>query len=328
MHKLFKNLRLNLQFHADGAAAGDGGDGASTAGVTSDVAGQDQSDRLISLGVPKAKADKYKGKAPAAQKNVAPAADTATTKPESNPDEERWEQAKKDPYINKKMQEAMSARLKKNGDAQQTLEQLKPMLDLIGKKTGVDVSDLSKLDVNGLVKAVTEDPSYYEDMAADMGVDVKTARQIYSREREAQQAEKEAKRQRQEQLFRKHIDGMKQQEQSMKQAGININLQQELEDPTFRDRTAPQPTQGLSVQDAYRLKYFDQIVADEVNKAVRQATSSISNKLQSRRGVPAEAGTVSRPGVQTQTKSYADMTPAERAVEYKRITGRDYPRRR
>lgn len=340
MHtNLFKNIRLVLQYFAgEGASAGgDGaGDGAS-AGVNAAVAGQGKS--LEDLGVPKAKAERYRARQAksAPTKQVEPASSAAETAPaaatpESSPDEDAWEKAKKDPVINKKMQETVNARLnayaKKNGDAQAKLDALAPALELIGKKVGIDASDLGTLDINKFAEAVNADPSYYEDMAAEMGVDTQTARQIHERERAAQQQEAAAKKAQQEALFRKHFDGMKENVAKAKQSGFNIDLQKELEDPVFRDRTSPKPSQGITPQEAYILKNFDNILQTRINEAVRSTQTQISNRLRSQRGMPAENGTVERSGTATQTKSYADMNQAERAAYYKQMTGREQKRRK
>lgn len=326
MHNLFKKLLVDLQFFGEGASAGDGaGDGASSPSM----------DSLESLGVPKDRVERYRARKGAVSQNTATAVQPAAgavneESADVSADDAAWEEAKKNPVINKRMRDTVNARLKdfakKNGDAKAQLDALAPVLEIVGRKAGVDVSDLSKLNVEEFVQKVSADPSYYEDLAAEMGTDIDTAREIDQRERETSRRERAVAQQQQEMQFRQHYDGLLQQAADLKAAGYNINIQAELEDPWFARVTSP--SGGLSVKQAYDAKYHDQMVQATKQASAMQARQAISNAVRAGKGMPTENGVVARATVPTQSKPYSQMSADERAAYYKSVTGQTLNRRR
>lgn len=327
MLKLFESIRLNLQFHAEGASGDGGGDGAS-GGNAADAG---QVDSLESLGVPKDKVEKFRARRSKAAPMQAAAAEepaesaAADEASNANDDDAVWEEAKKNPVINKRMQDAVNARLrdfaKKNGDNAAMLKGLQPALELIGRKVGIDVSDISKLDVNAFVKAVNDDPSYFEDLAAEMGTTTEAARNVYNRERQARAAEENARQQREEQQFRAHYEGLVQQAEELKKAGYpELDLQSELNDPWFVRVTSP--SGGLTVKQAIDAKYHDRIMKDREQAIVTSTRNAMSRSIQSRGSLPTENGTKGRAAATTTPKLYSQMTKEERAIYKAQLTGR------
>ena len=73
-----------------------------------------------------------------------------------------WDEIMADPEYNEQAQKMMQKRLAKSKKAEQALKDLTPALELMARKYGIDAEDISKLDVQALNKAVTEDKAYYE----------------------------------------------------------------------------------------------------------------------------------------------------------------------
>ena len=181
-----RNIWLQL-FGGEGAGAG-AGDGAATSGEeNAPDAGES---KLLELGVPAEKLKKHRAsrermaaRKAAAQPEQAAAAQEEKTPPqptEEAPDEGEepkeetpkrmtWEEIMQDPEYNRQMQRTIQARLKSANGAESTLEALRPALDLLAKRHGMD---MEHLDAAALAEAVQNDDAYYEEKALEMGVDV------------------------------------------------------------------------------------------------------------------------------------------------------------
>ena len=78
----------------------------------------------------------------------------------------------KDLY-DEKMQTTIQKRLKGTKETVEKYEALSPMLEMLGKKYGVDPSDTAALS-----KAIEEDDSYYEEEALEKGIPVEHLKEM------------------------------------------------------------------------------------------------------------------------------------------------------
>lgn len=325
---MHKKLWLGLQFFAgEGASSGGegGGEGAAT-GVSAETgavadAGQ-QVDVLEKLGVPKEKVAKYRAKrgnalpvqelgsepAPAQDVSAQPEQQAAAAETAPRDYDQEWKKIQDEPEFNRRMQDTVNKRVK---GMKGMLDDLAPALEVLGRKYGLDVSDLSKLDAKALSAAVSGDDSYYEDIAAQMGTDRETAMRIDQLERNAKRTEEEAKRTIQEQMFQKHMDGLKQQAAELAREVPGFNLDAEMQNPQFMRMTSPQG--GLTVRQAFMALHHDEVMKARVNEAAQRASKALSNSVQSGRSMPAENGSVSRAASTVNAKPYSQMSKAERA---------------
>lgn len=324
MHKLIK---WNLTFFDGGAGAGaGGGEGAgdgSAAGATAVVAGQENASStpsLEDLGVPKAMAEKYRARTGKA----APAEASAETEPqqptpaEAKPQGEQAPQRDydgdfkkflEDPEMNKRMQDIVGNRVK---GMRGTLDALMPALEALGKKNNIDVANLNAEGAKALSDAILDSTGYYEEMAADMGSDVETAKRIDQREKEAARREEEAKRFINEQKYQEYRQGLNRQAELLKQEFPDFDLDRELQDERFARLILPQG--GLNLEQAYYAKYGRDIKQRVQAAAARQSAQALSNSIQSGRNVPAQNGTTSRATAPVAEKLYSQMTAEERAA--------------
>ena len=321
MQKKLKWLGLQF-FGGEGASSGGdgGGDGAAT-GVSADSTAADagQEDSLAKLGVPKDKVDKYRARQKAKAVQIqAP----VNQDPEPQPEPEQaaaaetaprdfdseWKKILEEPEFNKRMQETVQHRVK---NAKQTMDDLAPMLEVVGRKYGFDVTDLSKLDYKALSKAVSDDDTYYEDMASEMGVTREQAKALDQREREAKRKEAEANQTIQEQMLQNHFAKLQAQAAALSQSIPGFNLEKELQNEQFFRMTSPQG--GLSVEQAYYALHHNEIMQARVNAAAQRTAQALSASIQSGRSMPAENGTSSRVSAPMPEKKYSQMSKAERA---------------
>ena len=319
---------LNLQLFA---GDGDGGGEGAATGVEAVDPGQQ---RLLELGVPADKirnrAKKSAPKAPESAGRTAPKQEPKQTNEQAaaadNPAEDNktdvpsrmsWDEIMADPEYNKQMQAVVQSRLRNAKGAEETLGKLTPALELLARKHGLDPANP---DYDALAKAISDDESYYEDKALEMGVSVETAKQIDQRERDTARQQRQEARTLEEQRMLEHIMNVRKQADAMKQVFPNFNLMDEMKNELFARMTAPvfKGGLGMRVEDAYHAIHHK-----EINVAVGQVTAQktaqkISNSIQAGSRRPHENGTSGQAPSVT-TFDYRSMSPEQRKALKERI---------
>ena len=289
------NKWLNLQLFA-GEGAGDGGGEGAATGVEAVDPGQQ---RLLELGVPADKIRKRANRSAAKPVGAAKAAPKAQEAQQTNvqaaaadnPTEENktdaptrmsWDEIMKDPEYNKQMQAVVQSRLRTAKDAEDKLGKLTPALELLARKHGQDPENL---DYEALAKAISDDDSFYEDKALEMGVSVETAKRIDQQERQ----QREEARTLEQQKIHNHIMKLEQQGEEMKKVFPNFDLRAELQNPVFARMTSPNV--GISVADAYYAIHRNEIQTAAMQVTAQKTAQKISNSIQAGSRRPAENGT-------------------------------------
>ena len=315
---MLKYKRLNLQLFA-GEGTGDGGGEGAATGVSAVDPGQQ---RLLELGVPADKIRKnraYKPNAAAAKpveqkqstqqeqkQEQAAAADNPTEekKPDA-PNRMSWDEIMADPEYNKQMQAVVQSRLRSAKGAEDALGKLTPALELLARQHNLDPANI---DYEALANAISNDESFYEQKALEMGVSVETAKKFDQKERD------DARQQRtlEQQKFQNHIMKLEQQGEALKRVFPNFDLRTELQNPAFARMTSPNV--GISVEDAYYAVH-----RNEIQTAAMQVTAQkISNAIQAGSRRPDENGTSGQAPSVT-TFDYRSMSPEQRRALKDRI---------
>ena len=340
-----KWLRMfNIQFFADGASGGDGGDGgAASTGVTPADAGQetgvktaDAGRSLESLGVPRDKAERYRqrmekkrGKTapkPAANDGVdgvqtpqSPPQSAETAPPDGEPkkDADPWDTFFSDPKNQERLTRMMAERGRK---ATEQVEKLSPTLKLLGDKYGVKPNEDGSYDLDAINKAVTDDDSYFEEKAVEMGVSVDVAKKLaHADELDRQQQEAKEQAQRRAQM-QEHFNKVQQQARALQEIFPDFNLEQAMQDPEFVRRTAPG---GMPVKDAWYSLHGDEIIQRQANGIARRARQNAAAAVQSGSARPRENGSSATAAVSA-TPNMRAMSRDERIAYIKN----KYPPRR
>lgn len=286
------------------------GEGGQTGGETAPDAGEQT---LEQLGVPaeliakRAKRTPHRA-APAAQKQE-PQRDAAAEQPEKEkPAVQKrmtWDEIMADPEYNRQMQETVRQRLKDSRGAEERLHALDPAMQILAQRYGLQ----DAADSKALAKAILEDNSFYEDKAAQMGVEPDVARRIDQMERFEQQREAEAQRSEQEKAMREHFRSLAEQEAELKKTVPDFDLQRELQNPTFLRMTAP--GSGLRVADVYFALHRQELQEAARKQAAQEAAQKISASVRAGSSRPVENG-VSSQAPSTGSIDYAHMTRAQR----------------
>lgn len=314
---------LNLQLFAEGES----GEGAATSGENATATQTvDPGQRLRELGVPE---DKIRRRARYAAKPAtgADTADTAKSKAEPTTDEKvaasdtpteekttasptrmSWDEIMADPEYNKQMQAVVQSRLRSAKGAEETLGKLTPALELLARKHGLDPANM---DYDALTKAISDDDSYYEDKALEMGTSLENAKKIDQQERENARKQREEARTIQEQRIQDHFIKLEQQGEALKKVFPSFDLRTELRNPAFARMTSPNV--GISVEDAYYAVHRNEIQTAAMQVTAQKTAQKLSNAIQAGSNRPVENGTAGRAPSVT-TFDYRNASPEQRAA--------------
>lgn len=334
---MMKNAKLALDlqlFSGEGAGEGAAGEGANQTG---DQATVDAEQRLRELGVPEEKIRK-RAKSVAQKMSVgalkgvreqnseaqngqdAAVGNPAEVNKSATPARMSWEEIMADPEYNRQMQSVVQARLKSAKGAEETLQKLKPALEVLARKHGLSAENP---DYEALVKKIFDDAQYYEDKALEMGVSLETAKKIDLKEREeARKKDEEEKRKAEEeesllkQKFQQHISGLEKQGEEMKRLFPSFDLRKELQNPVFARLTSPNV--GISVEDAYYAVHRKEIQEASMQATAQKTAEKISNAIRAGNRRPTENGTSGQAASVT-TFDYRNATKEQREALKRRI---------
>lgn len=264
---------LNLQLLADGGSAAGGDTGtAQGQGVTAGAASQQ------TKGAP---ADVKYGIQP---EETAPAAEVQTTTEEQIDPEKEFEALIKGKYkaqYDARMQDTIQKRLKGSKETEQKFSEVTPILEMLGKKYGVDASDIKALN-----KAIEEDDSYYEAEAMRREMPVAELKRIMKIERENAELSRRMKAKTdQENADRLHKAWL-QQEQATKQVYPSFSMEAELQNPEFVNLI----TNNVDVRTAYEVLHRDEIIPAAMQFAAQAVEKNISKKIAANGARPSENG--------------------------------------
>lgn len=306
---------LDLQLFAgegagDGAGAGDSGSGAETGVEAADPGRQ----RLLALGVPESKIREKASKQvsrqltqgeaqtgePAQEESAVPQEDAHTE--EENQGKPSWDDLMKDPEYRERMQETVQARLRTAKAAEETLGKMAPALELLARKYG---QDPESLDYDALAKAISDDDSYYENKAMEMGVSIETAKKMDQIERDNARYQREEAMSLERQKVQNHIRSLQEQAETLRQIYPGFDLRKELENPDFSRLVSPNV--NVPVKDAYFAVHADEIQRGGMQVAAQKTAEKMSKAIQSGSMRPRESGA-------------ANNTPSVATFDYKHAT--------
>ena len=198
-------------------------------------------------------------------------------------------------------EELMQQAVERAAQILESSPQVRGLMEALHEAYCVDADDLEALTdavKNGRVK----DEAYFEKLAMEKGVSVETARQMDKLESENKRltaAEKFAEdqrkaAQRQVEIDRIHAEWDREAEQ-LKAQYPEFDLEQTLANPEIANLMRL----GVSMSNAYRAVYFDQIMAQNESRTAKQVERGVEARIRQRGTRPGENGI--RPGGAAQT---------------------------
>lgn len=311
--------KMNLQYFAEG---GDGGAGAAEGGAAEAAAPAVQAPALRPAQERLARrSGALKGKAAGGEKLPQPPAGGSPLKEgasgsESDPAEaEKHQEPAKEPKAEKTpeerrrafgemvqgeysdvFQEMMQRAIDKATENIRQNPQVARLTQALANAYGVDTDDM-----DGLIEAVengrVKDEKYYEDLAQQRGVSVKTARELDKMESDLKRSNT-----RNAQLQAMQQEAARQQRVSQIQAQWEAQAAQlktqypdfELQEVLANEQVADLMRRGVSLPDAYRAAYFDHIMQQATAQTAQKVEQGVAARIQQRASRPGENGT--RPG--------------------------------
>lgn len=311
--------KMNLQYFAEG---GDGGAGAAEGGAAEAAAPAVQEPALRPAQERLARrSGALKGKAAGGEKLPQPPAGGSPLKEgasgsESDPAEaEKHQEPAKEPKAEKTpeerrrafgemvqgeysdvFQEMMQRAIDKATENIRQNPQVARLTQALANAYGVDTEDM-----DGLIEAVengrVKDEKYYEDLAQQRGVSVKTARELDKMESDLKRSNT-----RNAQLQAMQQEAARQQRVSQIQAQWETQAAQlktqypdfELQEVLANEQVADLMRRGVSLPDAYRAAYFDHIMQQATAQTAQKVEQGVAARIQQRASRPGENGT--RPG--------------------------------
>lgn len=311
--------KMNLQYFAEG---GDGGAGAAEGGAAEAAAPAVQEPALRPAQERLARrSGALKGKAAGGEKLPQPPAGGSPLKEgasgsESDPAEaEKHQEPAKEPKAEKTpeerwrafgemvqgeysdvFQEMMQRAIDKATENIRQNPQVARLTQALANAYGVDTDDM-----DGLIEAVengrVKDEKYYEDLAQQRGVSVKTARELDKMESDLKRSNT-----RNAQLQAMQQEATRQQRVSQIQAQWETQAAQlktqypdfELQEVLANEQVADLMRRGVSLPDAYRAAYFDHIMQQATAQTAQKVEQGVAARIQQRASRPGENGT--RPG--------------------------------
>lgn len=309
---------MDLQLFAEG------GDGSAAAGETSQSAGADSSPSRGALGRTENAALDEQG--------------STDTKAEGSGSEngegEAGEEAKKPSPAERRRAfgQMMSGEYKDLADemmqnavqiAAQNLEaspEMRGLLEAIAEKYGTDATDLTAL-TDAIRNGVVKDDAYFERIAMEKGISVRTAREmdkletqnkrLTAQQQAAQQMQKAAAERARIAQIQAKWDA---EAEALKAKYPDFDRDEVLANPDVEKMMRA----GCSMEAAYRAAYFDRLMARQTAATAQQTEQGVLNRVQQRASRPAGNGT--RPGGAVQTHLDVEhMSRKDREALEKRV---------
>ena len=198
------------------------------------------------------------------------------------------------------------ARLKEN---ESKLTALAPTLEMLGKKYGVDPSDIAALS-----KAIEDDDSYYEEEALEKGISVQQLKEMRKVQKEnailRQEKEERERNDNARQLYNRWMT----EAQSTKEVYPSFDLETEMKNQKFVDLLRS----NIDVRTAFEVIHRDEIIPAAMQYTAMTVKERMANDIAANGARPVENGNASQSAAQTKS-DVSQLTKEQRAEINARI---------
>ena len=293
---------LNLQIFADGGAGAGAG-----AGGTAEGQGVTEAAAL-----PQTKGEKNNPLASVKYgiQEEAPAAEVQkTVAPDRNAEFEALIKGEYKDLYDARMQDTIQKRLKGQKETVDKFNALAPTLELLGKKYGVNATDIEALN-----KAIEEDDSYFEDEALEKGMTVKQLKEFKKIERENAALKAQMEEQKRQEDGQKLYAAWMNQAEETKTIYPSFDLKAEMNNPKFVDLLRS----NIDVRTAYEVLHKDDIIRGAMQFTAQTVESKLTKKIASNGARPNESGMSSQSAAVVKS-DVSQLSKADRAEIIRRV---------
>ncbi len=296
---------LSLQLFAEGAGgtgagAGDGGT-AEGQGVTAAAA------------LPQTKGEKSNPLANVKygiQEESAPAAEVqSVAQPDRNATFEQMIKGEYKDLYDAKVQDTIQKRLKGQKETVDKYNALQPILEILGKKHGVDATD-----IEALTKAIEDDDSYFEQEAMEKGMTVQQLKEFKKIERENAAFKAQQEEQKRQENGKKLYAAWMQQADEAKKVYPSFDLRAEMDNPKFVDLLRS----NIDVRTAYEVLHKDEIIPAAMQFTAKTVESKLAKSIASGGSRPSENGMSSQSAAVVKS-DVSQLSKADRAEIIRRV---------
>lgn len=198
----------------------------------------------------------------------------------------------------KRVQEIIRRRFRGNAENAERLEKIAPILETLGKRYGVDPTDIDQI-----AKAMEE--------GADGG---EPERDADSREAGRTQLERQRMA---DMRIRDHFDRLTRQAEAAREIYPGLNLREEMRNPIFARLTSPES--GIDVRTAYEVAHREALRGAEMQFAAQKSAERAANAIRSGSMRPEENGLNGWRGAGAMQLDPAALTQSDRAEIRRRV---------
>ena len=298
---------LSLQLFAEGAGgagagAGDGGtaqgQGATEAAALPQTKGA-KSNPLANV--------KYgiQDEAPAAEVQN----EVSVAQPDRNAEFEKLIKGEYKDLYDARVQDTIQKRLKSSKETVDRYNALTPTLEMLGKKYGVDASDIEALN-----RAIEEDNSFYEEEALEKGISVQQLKEIRKMERENAELKAQMEEAQRQENGKKLYAAWMQQADEAKKVYPSFDMRTEMNNPKFVDLLRS----NIDVRTAYEVLHKDEIIPAAMQFTAQTVESKLAKKIASNGARPTENGMSSQSAAVVKS-DVSQLSKADRAEIIRRV---------
>ena len=199
----------------------------------------------------------------------------------------------------------------------------KPMMETLASHHGIAADKDGHYNENDIIRAVTNDPAYYDKTAgASVISDPAAAQQIAMMQEQARRREQEA-----DEIIRnintaRHVEDIRRQAEQLKQKYPSFDLMKALDNQAFRYYISPQAFEnghGMTVEQAYLALYGN----DVIRSAAGNVASAYASAASRNKNFPEENQNARQNNSGIPQKRFSEMTDEEfEEVRQKVVSGK------
>ncbi len=216
--------------------------------------------------------------------------------------------------FSERTQEIINNRFRETKGMEQQLGAMKPILDVLAEKYGVQPDD-----VQGLQKALSEDQSLYEEEAERRGISVEQLKEIKRLERENEGFKRAQAEQERQVGLQEASRRLQQQVQETQSIYNGFDLTAELNHPETGERFAALLGSGVDAKTAYEVIHMNELVTGAMGYAVKTAQQKTVNDIRARGMRPSENGASGSAPAQIVKNDPSKFTRADREEIARRV---------
>jgi len=300
MNEIKLNRPVNLQLFADGVGtAGGTATGETGTAAVSNTGGKANPLANVQYGIQEETGD-------------AQVTDVQTTENPAVDANARFEELIKGEFkeqYNQRVQDTVQKRLKASKETVDKFNALAPTLEMLGKKYGVDATD-----IDALSKAIQDDDAYYEEEALERGLTVEQLKEIRKVERENADLKRKMDAERARQNADRLYASWMEQAEAVKAVYPSFDFRAEMQNPKFQDLLRSH----IDVRTAYEVIHKDEIIPAAMQFAVQATEQNITNRIIANGARPIENGNASQ-GASVRKSDVSTLTKADRAEINRRV---------